>query len=372
MKVQCGQCPAKYAVVDERVQGRKVRIHCKRCGAAIVVDGKVDPPLVTSTPARPSVRPTAHPAPPPESEPPPERVPESRPSPRPVAHTIMGGLEAPAAAHLQEAELEAQRQAPHPGAPSGEAAPARGLPAEHRGFTEPPAGTDTTRWRVALTKQDLRWMTTAEIIEAYRAGAVKLETFVFRSGMPTWVTLPEVPEIAAALTEAGIEVGPGSSLPPPRSPSSMPPPRRIPPRGNALEANALAALAALDEREPLPFALVTERSNGASPEAPHVAPREAAPPPAPARPHLELAPLAHADPAVAERLSAPERLSIEAMPVDTLSIIPDEPAPPPPPPFAAARQASSSNRWLWLVVVAVVVLAAGAAYVASLRGVRLL
>src|SRR5688572_8200991 len=99
MKVQCGQCPAKYAVSDERIKDKKVRIHCKKCGAAIVVDGKVDPPLVTSTPARPSVRP-ANTAP--ELAPPPEREPESRPSPRPVAHTIMGGLEAPAAERLEQ------------------------------------------------------------------------------------------------------------------------------------------------------------------------------------------------------------------------------------------------------------------------------
>src|SRR3954467_1877028 len=99
MKVQCGHCPAKYAVSDDRIRDKKVRIRCRRCNAAIVVDGKTDPPLVTSTPARRSVRPPSSiPAPP--SLAPPESAPhlspesESRPpSPRPVAHTILGGLE---------------------------------------------------------------------------------------------------------------------------------------------------------------------------------------------------------------------------------------------------------------------------------------
>ncbi len=39
MNIACSSCPAKYAVPDEKVRGRKVRITCKRCGAAIIVDG---------------------------------------------------------------------------------------------------------------------------------------------------------------------------------------------------------------------------------------------------------------------------------------------------------------------------------------------
>ena len=39
MNVTCTGCPAKYAVPDEKVRGKKVRITCKHCGANIVVDG---------------------------------------------------------------------------------------------------------------------------------------------------------------------------------------------------------------------------------------------------------------------------------------------------------------------------------------------
>ena len=39
MNVACTACPAKYAVPDERVRGKRVRITCKHCGTFIVVDG---------------------------------------------------------------------------------------------------------------------------------------------------------------------------------------------------------------------------------------------------------------------------------------------------------------------------------------------
>lgn len=39
MNVTCGSCPAKYAVPDEKVRGKKARIKCKHCGADILVDG---------------------------------------------------------------------------------------------------------------------------------------------------------------------------------------------------------------------------------------------------------------------------------------------------------------------------------------------
>ena len=378
MKVQCGQCPAKYAVSDERVHDKKVRIHCKRCGAAIVVDGKVNPPLITSTPARRSVRPVANNPLLPESQPTAEHDGEL-PSPRPVAHTIMGGLEAPAAERLEQ-----QRSSPaapgvrSPASPfeaAGERAPPAGMPADHRGFTNPPAGSDDSRWRVALTKQDLRWMTTDEIIEAYRSGAVKLETFVFRAGMPTWVTLPEVPEIGAALAAAGIETGTASSLPPPRSPSSRPPPRKIPQRSNAAEASALAALAEL-ESEPLPFALVSQRSNGLSGGAHHrdVAVEAVAPAAARAEAALQQPPALEPEaPFAPERLSVErlsvERLSVEPLPAESLSTIPDEPVAPMP--FAAAaQQASGSSRWVWIVAVLLLLFAAGA-FVAPRLGLKL-
>jgi hypothetical protein len=208
-------------------------------------------------------------------------------------------------------------------------------------MTDPPGGAEDTRWRVALTKQDLRWMTTAEIIQAYHAGAVKLETFVFRSGMPTWVTLLEVPEIAEALAEAGEEVQLGSLVT--ASPSSLPPPRK-----NIAPTRNREASVEEDLGETVPFALVPERANAAP------ASREQAPAAseivtsAPAR--EVLAGAAHAGPA-----PALEPIAVEA---------------PGPPAFVAAQQASGGGgRWVWAVIVVVVL---GAAVMILPRlGVRL-
>lgn len=341
MKVQCGQCPAKYSVADDRITDKKVRIHCKRCGASIVVDGKVTPPLVTSTPARRSVRPVPSIAPRADTAPPPSE-PESQP-PRPVAHTILGGLEAPTREQLDTARPSAPTLPPQP----------TGLPAEGRGFTDPPGGEHDERWRVALTKQDLRWMTTEEIVEAYAAGAVQLETFVFRVGMPTWVTLVEVPEIARALGEDGDgsqEAGANGQM----RASSMPPPRR-PPRRTQRDAATEGDEA---DGDPLPFALVSERASGSRKEASE-----------PEGTELDASRLSAAEapvpsPAAHAESPAPTDVSPAAAPPDDF---------PPQQPFAAnvlAPPSSGSRVWFWVVVL--LALAAAAAVLVGPRfGFRL-
>src|SRR5262249_37424415 len=39
MKITCQSCQSKYNVSDEKVQGRTVKIKCRKCGATIVVNG---------------------------------------------------------------------------------------------------------------------------------------------------------------------------------------------------------------------------------------------------------------------------------------------------------------------------------------------
>jgi predicted Zn finger-like uncharacterized protein len=39
MKVNCQSCGAQYAIADDKVRGRKVKVRCKSCTATIVVDG---------------------------------------------------------------------------------------------------------------------------------------------------------------------------------------------------------------------------------------------------------------------------------------------------------------------------------------------
>ncbi len=39
MKITCQSCGAKYSIADEKVRGRKVKVRCKSCSTAMVVDG---------------------------------------------------------------------------------------------------------------------------------------------------------------------------------------------------------------------------------------------------------------------------------------------------------------------------------------------
>ena len=49
MKISCPSCSAKYSISDEKVVSRLAKIRCRKCGATIVIDGKVDPPQVTTS-----------------------------------------------------------------------------------------------------------------------------------------------------------------------------------------------------------------------------------------------------------------------------------------------------------------------------------
>ncbi len=46
MNIACIACPARYAISDEKIVGRKVRIGCKRCGTKLIIDGTAEPPTV--------------------------------------------------------------------------------------------------------------------------------------------------------------------------------------------------------------------------------------------------------------------------------------------------------------------------------------
>jgi hypothetical protein len=54
MNIACIACPARYAIANDKVVGRKVRIGCKRCGTKLIIDGTVDPPSVRADSGVPS------------------------------------------------------------------------------------------------------------------------------------------------------------------------------------------------------------------------------------------------------------------------------------------------------------------------------
>jgi hypothetical protein len=255
--------------------------------------------------------------------------------------------------------------------------PRAGRPAPDRGFTDPPVGGEPDRWRVALTQQDLRWMTTDEILQAFRAGAVKPETFVYRTGMPTWVTLMEVGEIAQALFDAGL-AAPGAvgtagahheardqrpSSPPPRL-SSLPPPRKATRNRGAptFPRNAVPEDGA-ESDESLPFALVSERANGNKKAAESPALRfNAAADMADSEPSSseDTALATPLVPTTAEALASsstalPANDSPEARPVVAAAATPSLAAPP------ANTTAPESGTAVWIWVLLALLLAVGAA-----------
>ena len=48
MIIACVACSTRYVVPDTKIVGRKVRTVCKKCGAALMVDGTHEPPKIVA------------------------------------------------------------------------------------------------------------------------------------------------------------------------------------------------------------------------------------------------------------------------------------------------------------------------------------
>lgn len=198
MNVACTACPAKYAVPDEKVRGRKVKITCKHCGTAIIVDGtKIGTEGATGAPkasvvpaSTASVVPTAATA---SVGPAPAGV-----SVAPAAKATRA--EAPAAKLAQGAAARAAAEQAPPEAPKPE--PADEAPAPTAApEPEPPAEIE---WIVAFSDDRQDPATTAQVVEYYRAGHIDEGTYIWREGMTDWAAPYDIPELRDALRAAGV------------------------------------------------------------------------------------------------------------------------------------------------------------------------
>jgi predicted Zn finger-like uncharacterized protein len=209
MNVACPQCPAKYAVTDDKVRGRKVRIKCKRCGSPIIVDG-----------TQFAVPPTA----------PKEEI-------RPRQKTMLGGLHA-SPDLLSSFGSQGKGRAAKEEAPRSARAPASAPAPSFKPASEPapvsaqvisrPAGSATSLraleskdeksilWSVAISETDVREMPAEEIVGAYAAGLIDQYTYIWRDTMTEWLVPFDVPEIAKLLRARGFNEQP----PPPPAPAS--------------------------------------------------------------------------------------------------------------------------------------------------------
>jgi predicted Zn finger-like uncharacterized protein len=135
MKITCQSCQAKYTIADEKVAGKTVKIKCKKCGAAIVVNG-TEPAMATGPIAGPGAGPAA--APPGDDD-------------------------------------------------DGEGATR--VFAEGQG----PGGGD--EWTVNVSDEDQRTLTTPQIVIEYQRGVITADTYVWKDGMADWLPLSGVPEL---------------------------------------------------------------------------------------------------------------------------------------------------------------------------------
>ncbi|NUQ75749.1 MAG: zinc-ribbon domain-containing protein, partial [Polyangiaceae bacterium] len=141
MKITCQSCASKYTIADEKVAGKTVKIKCKKCGATIVVDGNA----VGFQAASPDPY-AQQPAPPDEGG---------------------GGDEGDGQTSVFTGEQ------PAPGAPGG------------------------GDWTVNVADNDQRTMSSAQLAEAFAAGIVNNDTYVWKDGMGDWLPFSEVPELVA-------------------------------------------------------------------------------------------------------------------------------------------------------------------------------
>ncbi len=144
MKITCNSCGAKYTIADEKVVGRRVKVRCKSCKASILVDGT-------------------------------------------------GGAEG-AAGDVEEEDGDAVVAA----------APAASAPGAAPGATagkKPPQRKTVKKntWSVNLSDDDSREMTSDELVQGWRDGAVTQDAYVWKDGMDDWKPILEVPELKLRL-----------------------------------------------------------------------------------------------------------------------------------------------------------------------------
>ncbi|MGC4091423.1 MAG: DUF4339 domain-containing protein [Polyangiaceae bacterium] len=177
MNVACTACPAKYAVPDERVRGKRVRITCKHCGTFIVVDG-------TSLGAS-----------------------GSQVAPLPTA----------AANNARERRKTMLGIGNVPGGAAAGAAAALGVPlaSSPRASRPPEPEAANHAWLVALGDGRREPASLARIVDLFSSGSIDSSTYIWREGMTDWKKPFEIPEIAAALKARGIGGASGLSMPPP-------------------------------------------------------------------------------------------------------------------------------------------------------------
>jgi predicted Zn finger-like uncharacterized protein len=197
MNVSCTSCSARYAVPDEKVRGKKVKITCKHCGTGIIVDGtKLDAGgggASTSLVPSPAAAASTSLVPSPAAAASTSLV----PSPAAAAPVAVAAPTAAAGAPEPEAVVPA---APAVASAAVAAAPSNAAVAP---TATAPAG-ETLHFDIAYPDDRQETLSVPEIVEKYAAGTLDDEAFLWREGMADWRAPFDVPEVAKALTARGL------------------------------------------------------------------------------------------------------------------------------------------------------------------------
>lgn len=236
MKFLCDQCKAKYQIADEKVQGKTLRMKCRKCGhvieiraateaattgatvqlsalseeSAAAITKSIPPATAPAAPARPAPRPVTGSG----AAPPRANIPMRTPTPRP--QTGLGGLggtrppgkpsEAPPkstgalsnAFHKQVASPQPQIET---------------APESTSGGPDVPA----EEWYVAIDDVPVGPIRLTELRAKYAQGLALDESLVWREGYEEWRPLRSLPDLHRVVREevsgANVQARGGSLLP---------------------------------------------------------------------------------------------------------------------------------------------------------------
>lgn len=193
--VTCGDCGAQFEVTqklwDDQIDGKLVRVRCKRCGAKIELDGR-DPDAAPkhSKPPPPNAREKLTSIIDSESD----SIREETPT---VPLTKPGQLPSPGKLPSLEGETKPPAAAKSPAARAAAGAKATEKAsgsAGHAKATEAAGPNDP--WLVSYADDDDRELSTDAVKAAFRKGEIHTETLIWRDGMDEWLVITEVPVFA--------------------------------------------------------------------------------------------------------------------------------------------------------------------------------
>jgi TonB family protein len=217
MKFLCDQCKAKYQIADEKVQGKTLRMKCRKCGHVIEIRAATEAPATGATmqlsalteeaaaAIAKSIPPAAAPAAPGKpatprpgaAAPPRAGVPMRTPTPRPQGLGGLGGTRPPgkaaevpkssgalASAFNKQVSSTSKVDAPPPST-SGDAGP--DVPAEE--------------WYVAIDDVPVGPIRLTELRAKYAQGLARDESLVWREGYEEWRPLRSLPELHRVVRE---------------------------------------------------------------------------------------------------------------------------------------------------------------------------